>query len=141
MTPDMVAKARTNARKGSYKNVEFRLGEIEHLPLADASVDVIISNCVINLSTDKPGVFREAYRVLKRGGRLAVSGVVATARLPDAIRNDLALYSTCGAGAKFQQIAAPASELTTCQASVRARPWSAFGQQLSLHRQRRGPAC
>jgi SAM-dependent methyltransferase len=99
MTPDMVAKARANARKGSHDNVEFRLGEIEHLPLADASVDVIISNCVINLSTDKPGVFREAYRVLKRGGRLAVSDVVATARLPDGIRNDLALYSTCVAGA------------------------------------------
>lgn len=99
MTPDMVAKARANARTGSYANVEFRLGEIEHLPLADASVDVIISNCVINLSTDKPGVFREAYRVLRRGGRLAVSDVVATARLPAAIRNDLVLYSTCVAGA------------------------------------------
>ncbi len=101
MTPDMIAKARGNAKKGSYSNVEFRLGEIEHLPVADASVDVIISNCVINLSTDKPNVFREAYRVLKPGGRLAVSDVVATAELPQRIKNDLAMYSACAAGAEF----------------------------------------
>ncbi len=101
MTPDMISKARENARKGSYSNVEFRLGEIEHLPVADGSVDVIMSNCVINLSTDKPSVFREAYRVLKFGGRLAVSDVVATAKLPKDIMNDLALYSACVAGAVF----------------------------------------
>jgi len=99
MTPDMISKARENARKGSYSNVEFRLGEIEHLPVPDASVDVIISNCVINLSTDKPSVFRDVYRVLKPGGRLAVSDVVATAELPKDVRNDLALYSACVAGA------------------------------------------
>jgi len=99
MTPDMISKARENARKASYDNVQFRLGEIEHLPVADATIDVIISNCVINLSTDKPAVFREAYRVLKTGGGLAISDVVATADLPEEIKNDLTLYSACVSGA------------------------------------------
>jgi ubiquinone/menaquinone biosynthesis C-methylase UbiE len=99
MTPEMVRKARVNAKKGGFSNVEFRLGEIEHLPVADRSVDAIISNCVINLSPDKSAVFQEAFRVLKPGGRLAIADIVATASLPDDIRNDLALRAGCVGGA------------------------------------------
>ena len=99
MTPAMISKARANAERGKYKQVEFRLGEIENLPVADACVDVIISNCVINLSPDKARVFKEAYRVLKPGGRLAISDVVASMELPEDIRNDAELYSGCMAGA------------------------------------------
>lgn len=99
MTHEMLAKARENARKGGYENTEFRLGEIERLPVADSSVDVIISNCVINLSPDKVQVFRDAFRVLKAGGRLAVSDVVATADLPESVRRDLSLHAGCVAGA------------------------------------------
>jgi arsenite methyltransferase len=99
MTAEMVAKARENASEACDANVEFRLGEIEHLPVADASVDVIISNCVINLSPDKGQVLREAFRVLRPGGRLAISDIVATAPMPQEVRNDLSLYAGCMAGA------------------------------------------
>jgi len=101
MTPAMISKARMNAEKGKYQNVEFRLGEIENLPVADNSVDVIISNCVINLSPDKKRVIDEAYRVLKSGGRLAISDVVASTEIPQPIRDDLQLYSGCMAGASL----------------------------------------
>jgi arsenite methyltransferase len=99
MTPDMVAKARENARKGDYSNVTFRLGEIEHLPVEDGSADVIISNCVINLSPEKLYVFRETFRILKPGGRLAITDVVASAPLPAEFKTDPTLLSGCIAGA------------------------------------------
>jgi SAM-dependent methyltransferase len=99
MTPDMLSKARANAEKIQAENVEFRLGEIEHLPVADNSADIIMSNCVINLSPDKPGVYRDAYRILKPGGRLAISDIVATRPLPEEIQQNLALVSACVGGA------------------------------------------
>jgi SAM-dependent methyltransferase len=99
MTPEMIEKARENRKKNDETAVEFRLGEIEHLPVADDSVDVIISNCVINLSPDKPQVFREAFRVLRPGGRLAVSDVVLTAPVPASVRTDPTSVASCVAGA------------------------------------------
>jgi ubiquinone/menaquinone biosynthesis C-methylase UbiE len=99
MTPEMVTRARANAKKGGYSHIEFRFGEIEALPVADAIVDVVISNCVINLCPDKGPVYREAFRALKPGGRLAVSDVVAREILSDEVKKDLALHSGCLAGA------------------------------------------
>lgn len=104
MTPQMIELARTNASKLGYENVEFIEGSIEALPVEDDSIDVIISNCVINLSLDKQRVFQEAFRVLKRGGRLAVSDIVATAELPDAIKQDLKLHAGCVAGAEHVSV-------------------------------------
>ena len=98
MTPEMILKAGRGAVEGGFTNVEFRLGEIEHLPVADGTVDTIISNCVINLSPDKPQVLRETYRVLKSGGRLAISDVVTVRDLPASIKNDLDAYAGCVAG-------------------------------------------
>ncbi|MCU0555357.1 MAG: arsenite methyltransferase [Syntrophales bacterium] len=102
MTPEMVGRARENARKDGIENVEFRLGDIEHLPVEDGSVDVIISNCVINLAPDKGRVFREAFRVLKPGGRLMVSDIVLARPLPDVVKNSVAAYVGCVAGASLK---------------------------------------
>lgn len=103
MTAEMVEKAKANAKKGKYSNVEFRLGEIENLPVEDNSIDIIISNCVINLSPDKGSVFQEAFRVLKPGGRLMVSDLVLTKELPKAVRESVEAYVGCLAGAIFKK--------------------------------------
>lgn len=103
MTPEMLEKARENATKGDYHNIEFRLGEIENLPVADNSVDAIISNCVINLSSDKKKVFQETFRVLKPGGRLMVSDIVLLKELPPAIKNSIRAYVGCIAGAELKE--------------------------------------
>lgn len=99
MTPEMIGKARENAARGGYGNVEFRLGEIENLPVPDRAVDVILSNCVINLSTAKDRVFAEAYRVLKPGGRVMISDIVLSGDLPEDVAASLAAYAGCIAGA------------------------------------------
>ena len=106
MTPSMIERARINLEKhkNKYPNVEFRLGEIEHLPISDNSVDIIISNCVINLSTDKGQVFKEAYRVLKKGGRMMISDIVITKELPEIIQTSLSSYSGCVAGALLKDV-------------------------------------
>jgi SAM-dependent methyltransferase len=102
MTPEMVEKARENARRGGYGNVEFRLGEIEHLPAADRSADAVISNCVINLSPAKEKVFAEAYRVLKPGGRVMISDLVLSRKLPEPVARSLAAYAGCISGASLK---------------------------------------
>ena len=103
MTPEMIDRARDNARRDNFQNVEFRLGEIENLPVADSSVDVIISNCVINLSPDKSRVFAEAFRVLKPGGRLMVSDMVTSKELPQVLKDSIAAYVGCLGGAQMKK--------------------------------------
>jgi SAM-dependent methyltransferase len=102
MTPEMIEKARENKQKGDYDNVEFRLGEIENLPIADNSIDIIISNCVINLSPEKGRVFEEAFRVLKPGGRIMVSDIVLLKAIPDAVMDSIEMYVSCIAGASLK---------------------------------------
>ncbi|MCU0852815.1 MAG: arsenite methyltransferase [Thermoplasmata archaeon] len=103
MTPEMINRARRTAKENGYDNVEFRLGEIEHMPLDAGVADVVISNCVINLSPDKEAVFREAYRVLKPGGKVAISDIVLLSELPDAVREDLGAWSHCVSGAVSEE--------------------------------------
>jgi SAM-dependent methyltransferase len=102
MTPEMIAKARDNAKKGDYHNIDFRLGEIENLPVTADSIDVVISNCVINLSPEKDKVFEEAFRVLKPGGRIMVSDIVLLKNIPDELRNSIEMYVSCIAGASLK---------------------------------------
>ncbi|MEW6410288.1 MAG: arsenite methyltransferase [Nitrospirota bacterium] len=103
MTPEMIEKARENARKGDYKNVEFRFGEIENLPIEDNSIDVIISNCVINLSPDKLATFKEAFRVLRPNGRIHISDLVTEGKLPEDVRQSFEAWAGCIAGALEKQ--------------------------------------
>ena len=109
MTPEMIEKARDNARKNNITNVEFRVGEIENLPVADNSIDVVISNCVISLSTDKPRVFQDVYRVLKPNGRIAISDMALLKKLPENIHKSMEAYIECVAGAllvdEYEEIA------------------------------------
>ena len=103
MTPEMIARAEENARRAGIDNVEFRLGEIESLPIEDESIDVVLSNCVINLAPDKGNVFREIYRVLRPGGRFSISDMVTFGQVPEAVRSDLTLWAGCIAGAVDQE--------------------------------------
>ena len=126
MTPEMVSRARANAQKVQATNVDFRLGEIERLPVADASVDVVLSNCVINLSPEKPAVFREAFRVLRPGGRLAISDVVATGEIPPELRTQAAALAGCVAGAApIDEVRAMLRDAGFDQVEVRLAPQSA----------------
>jgi SAM-dependent methyltransferase len=125
MTPEMVAKSRDNARRVEAVNVDFRLGEIEHLPVLDASVDAILSNCVINLSPDKGAVFREAFRVLKPGGRLAISDVIATKPMPPEVAKNMEAYTGCVAGAASEEtLRALLEEAGFTEVAIRVRPGS-----------------
>ena len=125
MTPEMIAKARDNARRVEATNVDFRLGEIEHLPAPDASVDVVLSNCVINLSPDKASVFKEAFRVLRPGGRLAISDVVATKDMPRELAENVAALTGCVSGAaKLSVLRALLSEAGFDDVKIEPRPES-----------------
>ncbi len=120
MTPDMIEKARANARKVEAANVDFRLGEIEHLPVADESVDAAISNCVINLSVDKPAVYREIFRVLRPGGRVSISDVVARDTLPEDLARDLKMVASCfGGAATIAEITVWLNEIGSAEVSVK----------------------
>jgi len=126
MTPEMVEKARRNAATAGVANAVFRLGEIEHLPVADAEADVVMSNCVINLSTDKAQVFREAFRVLRKGGRLAIADIVAVADMPEDIRRNVMLHAECVAGAaRVEDLQAMLREAGFKRVSIRLNPESA----------------
>ena len=126
MTADMIAKARENARKVRAENVEFRLGEIEHLPVRDATVDVILSNCVINLSPEKSAVYAEAFRVLKPGGRIAISDVVATGPIPEQLRTHAAALSGCISGAApIDEVRAMLAKAGFVDVDVKIAPQSA----------------
>jgi arsenite methyltransferase len=125
MTPEMVTKARANAGRVGAANVEFRLGEIEHLPVPDGTVDVILSNCVINLSPDKAAVFRDAFRVLKPGGRLAISDVVAVRPMPRELAESVEALTGCVAGsATIDELRALLAEAGFCAVDIEPRPES-----------------
>jgi arsenite methyltransferase len=136
MTPEMVSRARKAAGSlpaGKADNIDFRLGEIEHLPVADESVDVILSNCVINLSTEKPAVFREAYRVLKPGGRLAISDMIATAPIPDDVKRDRDTYTGCvGGAASFEELETMLFEAGFVDVRIRSKSSSTSPEDLAV---------
>ena len=154
MTAEMVSRARANAAKVNAMNVEFRLGEIEHLPVADASVDAIVSNCVVNLSPEKPTVFREAFRVLKPGGRIALSDIVAIGPIPEALRAQAAALAGCITGAApIEQVRAMLVEAGFVNVRVEPVPQSAqivgswlpgietFVASATIEAERPGGAC